>query len=168
MFDLIALAMLQSVFIAPPELALIVLEPHFDGRPATRDDLTKDTESILGDLQRAGQLRYRRTHLAGDAMFDCLKFGPEPSDERLTCVRQSLPATEAGYPAIAILVGYTGERGAWQRMECIGSRSNGIQRHVYVNEVRHPSVDLSKRARSQVLQCVQDALKLGTSKRNAD
>ncbi len=168
MFDLIVFAVLQSASIAPPGVAFIVLEPHFDGRAATKHTLARYTESILRDLQRYGQLRYRRAHLADDAMPDCLKFGSEPSDERLTCVRQSLRATEAGYPVVAILVGYTGERGAWQRMECIGSRGNGIQRHVYVNEVRHPSVDMSKRARSQVLQCVQDALKLGTSKRNAD
>lgn len=74
MSDLIVFALLHSVPIAPLNVAFIVLEPHVEARPAANYTLTKYAESILRDLQRNGQLRYRRAHLADDAISNCLRF----------------------------------------------------------------------------------------------
>ncbi len=168
MFSLIGSAILQSFSIGAPDVAIVVLEPDFDGRPAITEALVRDTETVLRVLQRDGHIRYHPARVGDGRMPGCLEFGSQPSEERRTCVRKLLPAAVAGYPLVAILVGYTGERGAWQRMECVRSSGNGIQRYVYVNEVRHPSADISRRARLQVLQCVQDALKPEATKSDTD
>jgi hypothetical protein len=71
-----------------------------------------------------------------------------------------LPERERGVPVVAIVIGDTGERGAWQRMECIGPRSFGLQPRTYVHEGFHPRADIRARSRSKILQCVSNALKL--------
>lgn len=145
----------------PPKLAaaFVVLVPRGDGFEQAEDPLVRDTERLLAALESDGLLRHRRASVPAVALRECLDGDSEPSEERRACLRRLLPASEAGVPVVAIVIGYTRERGAWQRMECIGRRSVGVQRYYYVDQVDHPRTDIRQRARDEGLACVSEALR---------
>ena len=140
------------------EAAFVVLVPADHGLAGANDPLVRDTEDLLAALEADGALRYRRASVAREALRPCLDRDSEPSAERRACLRRLLPASEDGVPVVAIVIGYTRERGAWQRMECIGPRGQGLQRTIYVNEIDHPRADIRARSRAQGLSCVSAAL----------
>lgn len=154
------LALAQSPPPQAPKLdaAFVVLIPQDHGFAMPDDPLVRDTERLLAALQSDGALRYRRSRVEREALRPCLEGDSEPSAERLACLRRLLPASEAGVPVVAIVIGYTRERGAWQRMHCIGPRGEGVQRYIYVNEIDHPRADIRARSRLQGLSCVGAAL----------
>jgi hypothetical protein len=161
MFPLIALALsaaLDRPAEPPAEAAFIVLVPEGDGLHASNDRLIVDTERLLMALQAEGRLGYRRASISPTHVRACLRGGADPSDQRRACLRRLLPWRERGAPVVAIVIGYTQERGAWQRMECIGPRNAGFQLSTYVNEGFHPRADIRARSRSELLQCVREAL----------
>jgi hypothetical protein len=144
----------------PMEAAFVVMVPDFNGLDGANDRLISDTERLLAALDAECVLRYRRSGISRARLDECLGGGADPSPERRACLRRLLPAREAGAPVVAIVLGFTGERGAWQRMECIGPRSNGVQPRIYANEGFHPRADIRARTRAQLLQCVAQALRL--------
>lgn len=145
---------------APPQAAFVILTPPVRGLGGSNEDLVRDTERALMALQEEGRLGYRRSAADPASLAECLTGGVEPSEERSACLRRLLPSTEGGVPVVAIAINYTLERGAWQRMECIGPRGNGLQRHAYVNQADHPRPDIRAAARAEMLQCVTEALQL--------
>ena len=60
---------------------------------------------------------------------------------------------------VAIVIGYTAERGAWQRMECIGPASQGLARNVHVDQAFHQDVEWRTEIRDQVQRSRADALR---------
>jgi len=141
------------------DAAFVVLVPRGDGFEQAEDPLVRDTERLLAVLESDGLLRHRRASVAAGALRECLAGDSEPSAERRACLRRLLPASEGAVPVVAIVIGYTRERGAWQRMECIGPRSEGVQRYYYVDQVDHPRTDIRQRARDEGLACVSEALR---------
>jgi len=141
-----------------PEAAILILLPSVRGLSGTGDTLADDAESLLDGLQEEGRLRYRRSGIIPSSLAECLPDEVEPSEERVSCLRRMLPATEGGLPLVAIVMNYTLARGAWQRMECIGPVSRGFERSVYAQDADHPRADVRAGPRAATLRCITAAL----------
>lgn len=155
-------ALLGTLAAAPsthvPEVAVLILLPGVRGLSGTGEALAEDVESLLDGLQEEGRLRYRRSGIPPSSLGECLPDEAEPSDERLSCLRHMLPATEGGLPLVSIVLNYTLARGAWQRMVCIGRSSIGFERSVYAQDADHPRADVRASPRAAALRCVTAAL----------
>lgn len=141
-----------------PEAAILILVPSVRGLSSTGETLAGDAETLLDGLQEEGRLRYRRSSILPSSLAECLPDEVEASEERLSCLRRMLPATEGGLPLVAIVMNYTLARGAWQRMECVGPVSRGFERSVYAQDADHPRADVRASPRAAALRCINAAL----------
>ncbi|HEY0325958.1 MAG TPA: hypothetical protein VGC46_08290 [Allosphingosinicella sp.] len=155
-------AILGTLAAAPaidvPQTAILILLPSVRGLGDTREGLAGDAERLLEGLQGEGRLRYRRSAILPSSLGACLPDEVEPNEARLSCLRRALPPTEGGLPLVAIVLSYTMERGAWQRMECIGPASHGFERTVYAQDADHPRADVRAAPRAAALRCITAAL----------
>ena len=158
---LAALALAQADATRPavplPEAAYIVLSP-FEVHGSNTGKLLDRTRQLLITMHDLDLLRYVPLPAEGLNLRECLSGDSEPSAARRACLRSRLPARQQGVPVVAIVIGYTGERGAWQRMECIGPTSEGLARNVYVDQGFHQNVSWRRGIRAKVRACIADAL----------
>ena len=139
-----------------PEARYVVLSPNErNGGPGT---LSERTHDLLAAMHELGLLRYRRSRLVPAALSGCLGVDIDPSPERTACLRSMIGPSEDGVPVVAMVIGYTRERGAWQRLECIGPDGRGFVRSVYVDQAFHIQPSWRGTIRDKVLGCVRDSL----------
>jgi hypothetical protein len=146
--------------VAPlPEAQYVVLTPtNRDGSPSHLDE---QTHRLLATMHDIGLLAYRRSALKHEGLSECLDEDIEPSPERTACVRRLAGPAQGGLPVVAMVIGYARERGAWQRLECIGPNHRGFARQVYVDQAFHQRSEWRAGIRGLVLDCVRDALGVG-------
>ncbi len=147
-----------SSFAAPlPEHTILILTPG-GGLGQSGDGLVEDTERLLVGLQEEHRISYRRSMIDPALLRSCLQDELEPSEARRSCLLRRLPDREGGLPLVTIIINYTLERGAWQRMECLGSTSSGYERRVYAQDADHPRADVRASPRNAALRCITAAL----------
>lgn len=117
------------------------------------------TVQLLEALEAEGRLVYGRPSFDGQVFRHCLTEDPNPTTERLDCVRAAIPEPPRARPLVIIILGDTRERGSYQRMECIGPASEGFLRAIYVRDFDHPRPDVSASTRSAAMRCIEDALR---------
>lgn len=146
---------------ALPEAEIVVLTT---GGPS--DPLADQTVRLLEALEADGRLRYGRPSFDGEVFRHCLTHDPDLTAERVDCVRTSTPERAAAAPLVVIVLGYTRERGSYQRMQCIGRAREGFLRYIYVRDFDHPRPDVSGGTRTLALRCIEEAL--GSRPQNRD
>ncbi|TFI60068.1 hypothetical protein E2493_02140 [Sphingomonas parva] len=124
----------------------------------TGPDLAEQTHHLLTVMSDLGLIDYRRADVSREQVASCLTGSAEPDPERRACLRRAHDFASGQRPLVVIVLGFTEERGAWQRMECVGPQSEGESRYVYVTQAFHPRADLREEARRDVLRCVAPAL----------
>lgn len=142
---------------SPPGVSIVVLTPGASGDRAG-GELSQQAEGLFESLRSEGRLAYRKSSVDPAGLSSCLGGEIEPTDARRQCLRRSLPAQEYGVPVVVVVVNYTMERGAWQRMECVGASAAGFVRTVYIQDFDHPRADVRASPRNAGLRCVLDAI----------
>ncbi len=122
------------------------------------DPLAGQTVRLLEALEADGSLRYGRPLFDGEVFRHCLTDDPDPTNERVDCVRSSTPDRATAAPLVVMVLGHTRERGSYQRMQCIGRASEGFLRSIYVRDFDHPRPDVAGGTRTAALRCIEDAL----------
>lgn len=140
-----------------PDVEAVVLTTGGRGDP-----LADRTVRLLEALEADGRLVYGRPTFDGEVFRHCLTDDPNPTTERLQCVRAAIPERASTRPLVVILLGDTRERGSYQRMECIGPVSEGYLRSIYVRDFDHPRPDVSGGTRDAALRCIEESLKGGS------